>query len=288
MRAVYKHELSSHFTGLSGYVFGAFLLLFTGIYMLSYNLVQYYTNFEAVLGGMSFIFLVLIPILTMRVLAEERRQKTDQLLYSLPISMTDVVLGKFFAMLTVFAVPMAVICVYPLILSAYGPVHMPMAYSAIGGFFLLGAALIAMGTFVSSVTENQAVSAGLCFVVMLINYFIADVANLISASAAASLGAVTVVLLLVAVIVYLFTKNATVALTTAIVAEAAALVVYMVKPALYEGLMPNVFKALSLYQRFYALLNGILDLSTIVYYVSIIGAFLYLSVQSMEKRRWSE
>jgi len=202
--------------------------------------------------------------------------------------MTDVVLGKFFAMLTVFAVPMAVICVYPLILSAYGPVHMPMAYSAIGGFFLLGAALIAMGTFVSSVTENQAVSAGLCFVVMLINYFIADVANLISASAAASLGAVTVVLLLVAVIVYLFTKNATVALTTAIVAEAAALVVYMVKPALYEGLMPNVFKALSLYQRFYALLNGILDLSTIVYYVSIIGAFLYLSVQSMEKRRWSE
>ena len=288
MRAIYKHELSSHFTSLSGYVFGAFLLLFTGIYMLSYNLSMYYTNFEVVLGGMSFIFMVLVPILTMRVLAEERRQKTDQLLYSLPISMTDVVLGKFFAMLTVFAIPMAIICLYPLILSAYGNVHMPLAYGAIGGFFLLGAALIAMGTFVSSVTENQAVSAGLCFVVMLINYFIASIANLISASAGASLGAITVVVILVAVIVYLFTKNATVALSVAVVAEAAALVLYMVKPSVYEGLMPNVLKALSLYERFYSLLNGVLDLTSIVYYISVTGAFLYLSVQSMEKRRWSE
>ncbi|MBO5868532.1 MAG: ABC transporter permease subunit [Oscillospiraceae bacterium] len=288
MRAIYKHELSSHFTSLSGYVFGAFLLLFTGIYMLSYNLSMYYTNFEVVLGGMSFIFMVLVPILTMRVLAEERRQKTDQLLYSLPISMTDVVLGKFFAMLTVFAIPMVIICLYPLILSAYGNVHMPLAYGAIVGFFLLGAALIAMGTFVSSVTENQAVSAGLCFVVMLINYFISSIASLISASAGASLGAVTVVVILVAVVVYLFTKNATVALTVAVVAEAAALLVYMLKPALYEGLMPNVLKALSLYERFYSLLNGVLDITSIVYYISVTGAFLYLSVQSMEKRRWSE
>ena len=288
MRAIYKHELSSHFTSLSGYVFGAFLLLFTGIYMLSYNLSMYYTNFEVVLGGMSFIFMVLVPILTMRVLAEERRQKTDQLLYSLPISMTDVVLGKFFAMLTVFAIPMVIICLYPLILSAYGNVHMPLAYGAIVGFFLLGAALIAMGTFVSSVTENQAVSAGLCFVVMLINYFISSIASLISASAGASLGAVTVVVILVAVVVYLFTKNATVALTVAVVAEAAALLVYMLKPALYEGWMPNVLKALSLYERFYSLLNGVLDITSIVYYISVTGAFLYLSVQSMEKRRWSE
>ena len=265
MRAIYKHELSSHFTSLSGYVFGAFLLLFTGIYMLSYNLSMYYTNFEVVLGGMSFIFMVLVPILTMRVLAEERRQKTDQLLYSLPISMTDVVLGKFFAMLTVFAIPMVIICLYPLILSAYGNVHMPLAYGAIVGFFLLGAALV-----------------------MLINYFISSIASLISASAGASLGAVTVVVILVAVVVYLFTKNATVALTVAVVAEAAALLVYMLKPALYEGLMPNVLKALSLYERFYSLLNGVLDITSIVYYISVTGAFLYLSVQSMEKRRWSE
>lgn len=288
MKAVFKHELSAHFTGLSGYVFGAFLLLFTGIYVLSYNLSMLSVNFEYVLGGMSFIFMLIVPILTMRVLAEERRQRTDQLLYSLPISMTEVVLGKYLAMLVVFAIPMAIISLYPLVLSSYGDVCLPMAYSAIAGFFLLGAALIAMGTFVSSVTESQAVSAGLCFVVMLINYFLADLASLLSATAVASLIAVTVLVILVGVIVWLLTKNATVALAAAVALEGAALAVYLVKPALFEGLVPNALKALSLYQRFYDLLNGVLDIGSIVYYISVTGVLLFLSVQSMEKRRWSE
>lgn len=288
MKAVFKHELSAHFTGLSGYVFGAFLLLFTGIYVLSYNLSMLSVNFEYVLGGMSFIFMLIVPILTMRVLAEERRQRTDQLLYSLPISMTEVVLGKYLAMLVVFAIPMAIISLYPLVLSSYGDVYLPMAYSAIAGFFLLGAALIAMGTFVSSVTESQAVSAGLCFVVMLINYFLADLAGLLSATAVASLIAVTVLVILAGVIVWLLTKNATVALAAAVALEGAALAVYLVKPALFEGLVPNALKALSLYQRFYDLLNGVLDIGSIVYYISITGVLLLLSVQSMEKRRWSE
>ncbi len=89
MKAVLRHELSSCFTNLSGYVFGAFLLLFAGIYTMVYNLQSATTNFEYVLGSMSFVFLIIVPILTMRVLAEERRQKTDQLLYSLPLSMTQ-------------------------------------------------------------------------------------------------------------------------------------------------------------------------------------------------------
>lgn len=94
MKAVFRHELSSYFTNLTGYVFGAFLLLFAGIFTMVYNLKSALTNFEYVLGNMSFVFLVIVPILTMRVLAEERRQKTDQLLYSLPLTMTKVVLGK--------------------------------------------------------------------------------------------------------------------------------------------------------------------------------------------------
>ena len=113
MRAVFRHELSSYFTGVTGYVFSAFLLLFTGIYTMVYNLQSASVHFEYVLGSMSFVFLIIVPILTMRVLAEERRQKTDQLLYSLPLTMTQVVLGKFAAMLVVFAAPMAVICLYP-------------------------------------------------------------------------------------------------------------------------------------------------------------------------------
>ena len=177
MRAVFRHELSSYFTGVTGYVFSAFLLLFTGIYTMVYNLQSASVHFEYVLGSMSFVFLIIVPILTMRVLAEERRQKTDQLLYSLPLTMTQVVLGKFAAMLVVFAVPMAVICLYPVVLSAYGNVYLPAAYGAIVGFFFLGMALLAIGMYISSVTESQAVAAGLCFVVMLVNYFLSDLAG---------------------------------------------------------------------------------------------------------------
>ena len=288
MLAVIKHELSSYFTSLAGYVFGAFLLLFTGIYVLVYNLSVHYVNFEYVLGGMSFIFLVIVPILTMRVLAEERRQKTDQLLYSLPISMTEVVLGKYLAMLVVFAIPVGIICLYPLVLSAYGDVYMPLAYSAIVGFFFLGAALIAIGTFVSSVTESQAVSAGICFLAMLINYFIADLAGYISSAAVVSLISVTLTVILLAAVVRMLTKNTTAALGTAVVLEGAALAAYLADSSLFEGLFPNALKALSLYQRFYSLLQGVLDVGCFVYYITVIAVMLFLSVQSMEKRRWSE
>lgn len=288
MRAVFKHELSSYFTGLTGYVFGAFLLLFTGIFTLVINVAQYSVHFEYVFSGMSFIFLIIVPVLTMRVLSEERRHKTDQLLYSLPISMTEVVVGKYLAMLVVFAAPVAIISLYPLVLSAYGDVYLPMAYSAVLGFFCMGAALIAMGTFVSAVTENQAISAGLCFVVMLINYYIADLANFVSASPGASLVAVTVTVILAAVIVWRLTKNTTVALGTVAVLEGAALVVYLTNPTSFQGLFPSVMKTLSLYERFNSLLMGYLDLATFVYYISVIVVMLFLSVQAMEKRRWSE
>ena len=192
MRAVFRHELSSYFTGVTGYVFSAFLLLFTGIYTMVYNLQSASVHFEYVLGSMSFVFLIIVPILTMRVLAEERRQKTDQLLYSLPLTMTQVVLGKFAAMLVVFAVPMAVICLYPVVLSAYGNVYLPAAYGAIVGFFFLGMALLAIGMYISSVTESQAVAAGLCFVVMLVNYFLSDLAGFASSTAYSSLAALAV------------------------------------------------------------------------------------------------
>ena len=122
MKAVFRHELSSYFTGMTGYVFGAFLLLFAGIYTMAVNLNAGLSNFEYVLSNLSFIFLIIVPILTMRVIAEERRQRTDQLLYSLPLSMTGVALGKYAALLVVFLVPTGIICLYPLVLSAFGSV----------------------------------------------------------------------------------------------------------------------------------------------------------------------
>lgn len=288
MRAVLKHELSSYFTNLSGYVFGAFLLFFAGIYCMVYNIQSALVNFEYVLGGMSFVFLVIVPILTMRVLAEERRQKTDQLLYSLPLSMTKVVLGKYAAMLVIFVLPLAIISLYPVALSAYGNVHLPTAFSTIIGFFFLGAALIAIGTYISSVTESQAVAAGLCFVVMLVNYFIADLASFASTSAFGSLAALMLAALLACGIIYLMTKNGFASLMIAAVLESALMATYLFDSSVFAGLFPEIMENLSLFERFYSIINGVFDLTSIVYFISIIGVFLFLSVQSMEKRRWSE
>lgn len=288
MRAVLKHELSSYFTNVSGYVFGAFLLLFAGIYTMVYNIQSAMPNFEYVLGGMSFVFLVIVPILTMRVLAEERRQKTDQLLYSLPLTMTQVVLGKYIAMLAVFAVPLAVISLYPIVLTSFGNVHLPAAFSAIVGFFFLGAALIAVGMYISSVTESQAVAAGLCFVVMLVNYFIADLADMASTTAFGSLFMLMILALAASGVVYLMTKSGFTGLLCAAVLAGGIMLAYAFQPSAFEGLFPEIMKNLSLFERFYALIQGVFDLRSIVYFCSVIGVFLFLSVQSMEKRRWSE
>lgn len=288
MTAVFRHELSSYFKSVSGYVFGAFLLLFAGIYTTDINLNAGLTNFEYVLDYMCIIFLIIVPILTMRVVAEERRQRTDQLLYSLPLTMTEVVLGKYGALLVVFLAPMAVIGVYPLILSAFGNVYLPAAYSAWLGFFLLGAALLAIGMFISSLTESQAVAAGLCFLVMLVNYFITSLAGFISTTAFASFASFTVVVLALAGIVWFMTRSGLASGVLALVLEAVLLFFYAGDTSAFEGLFPEVMENLSLFDQFYQFVNGVFDLRAVVYLLSVSGLFLFLTVQSLEKRRWSE
>ena len=288
MTAVFRHELSSYFKSVSGYVFGAFLLLFAGIYTTDINLNAGLTNFEYVLDYMCIIFLIIVPILTMRVVAEERRQRTDQLLYSLPLTMTEVVLGKYGALLVVFLAPMAVIGVYPLILSAFGNVYLPAAYSAWLGFFLLGAALLAIGMFISSLTESQAVAAGLCFLVMLVNYFITSLADFISTTAFASFAAFTVVILALAGIVWFMTRSGLASGVLALVLEAVLLFFYAGDTSAFEGLFPEVMENLSLFDQFYQFVNGVFDLRAVVYLLSVSGLFLFLTVQSLEKLRWSE
>ena len=167
MIAVCKHELRGYFHSLTAYVFGAFLLAVVGVGAMLYNLQAAVSNFEYVLSFSSLVFVVIVPILTMRVLAEERRQKTDQLLYSLPITTTQVVLGKYLALLAVYLIPLAVICVYPLIFAQFGEVYLPTSYGSIFAFFVMGTALMAVGVFLSSLTENQGFAAGITIAVIL-------------------------------------------------------------------------------------------------------------------------
>ena len=288
MKAVFLHEISSLFTNVTGYVFAAFLLLFAGIYTMIYNLNAGLANFEYVLGNMAFIFLIIVPILTMRIIAEERRQKTDQLLYSLPLRMSQVVLGKYFSMLVLFLVPLAIIALYPLVLSLFGNLYLPAAFSALAGFFFLGAALLSIGMFISSLTESQAIAAGVCFAVMLVNYFISDLSSYVSSSSAASYIALAAAALLLGLIFRAMTKNNFASLVFIIILEAALLTAFIAGASHFSGLFAQLIEQLSLFERFYALISGVFDLRSIVYFLSVIAVFLFLTVQSLEKRRWSE
>ena len=288
MIAVLKRELNSYFKGIIGYLFAAFLLVFAGIYTMAFNLSGQYAYFEYALDSISFIYLIGVPILTMRAVAEEKRQKTDQLLYSLPISVTSVVVGKYFAMLAVLLVPTLVMACYPLVLTLFGNPYLPTAYSSLFAFFMLGATLLSIGLFISSVTESQIASAVICLVTMLILYFMSDLASFVSADATASLIALGILAVICAVIFYLFTKNWVVSFLIGGLGLGGLLVWFNVDAAAFSGLFPNVMKSLSAFDRFYGFINGVFDLTAIVYFLSVIAVFLFFSVQVLEKRRWSE
>lgn len=287
MRAIYEKELRSSFCSVTGFLFAAFVLLFTGIYCMAINLSGGYPNFEYTLSNMTFIFLVAIPVLTMRSVAEERRQRTDQLLYSLPLSMTKVVLGKYFAMLTVVALPFAVMALYPLVLALYGSVNLLSAYGNLLAFFLLAASLVAVGMFMSALAENQVIAAVLTFVSLLVLFFLGDLATYIPTTATASYLALAAMAALLSLLLLYLTKSFPVAAIALVVLEVGMGAVFYVKPSLLEGLVPELLGGLSVFDRYSAFVGQIFDLTGIVYFISFSAVFLFLTVQALEKRRWS-
>ena len=287
MIAVFKHELRGYFRSLTAYVFGAFLLAAVGLGAVLYNLEQAVSNFEYVFDVGCLAFVVIVPILTMRVIAEERRQRTDQLLYALPITTTQVVLGKYLALLVVFLIPLAVVSVYPLIFAQFGEVYLPTAYGSIFAFFVLGAALIAVGVFISSLTDNQGFAAGIGIAVILLNYFSVSLSESVSATSSGSILAMAALILLLGAVIQYLTRNKDLAWGVCLVLYAALVVTAWVDPSVFEGLLPAVMEQLSLFERFYVFINGVFDLTGIIYYLTVIVLFLFLSVQSLEKRRYN-
>lgn len=288
MTAIFRREVASYFKGMLGYLIAAFVLVFAGIYTMAYNLSGVYANFEYTLSAIAFIYLIGVPILSMRTLAEERRQKTDQLLYALPIRLSDVVLGKYLAMLTVLAVPTLVMALYPLILSQFGKVSFATAYGALLAFFLLGACLLSVGLFISSVTESPVASAVVTLVVVLLLYFMSGLADFVSSDASSSLLALVLLALVFALALWMLSKNPIVAALTALVAVGVLLGWYAFDSSAFEGLFGQIMTQLSVFDRFYTFVDGVFDLTAVVYDVSMSAVFLFLSVQALEKRRWSE
>lgn len=287
MRAIFQHELRGAFHGLAAYLFCAFLLVFVGVGAMIYNIQAAVANFEYVLQFVCIGLVVIVPVLTMRSFAEERRQKTDQLLYSLPLGTWDIVAGKYLALVTVFLVPMVFISAYPLLFSLYGEVYLPSAYGSLLAFLLLGAALIAAGIFVSSLAESQGFAAGIAIAAFLLNYYSVSLAEQVSATALGSLLALGVTALLLALLIRALTRNAALAWGVGGVCALAALVVYLIDAAKLEGLLPTLMEKLSLFERFYPFVNGIFDWTSVVFYGSVIVFFLFLTVMSLEKRRYN-
>ncbi len=287
MIAVLKHELKNYFHSLTAYLFCAFLLVFVGIGAMMYNIRSAVANFELVLAFVCIGMVVIVPVLTMRVLSEEKKQKTDQLLYSLPLKGTQIILGKYFSLLVIFMIPMCIVSLYPLIFAQYGEVYLLTSYGSLLAFFMMGAALIAIGTFISSLTENQGFAAGIAIPALLLNYYSVSLAEHVSATAFGSLAALCVGVLLIALVVRHMTQNGKLAYGIGIAGVLALAAAYITDSSRYEGLLAKIMSQVSLFERFYTFVNGVFDVTSIVFYVTVIIFFLFLSVQSLEKRRYN-
>lgn len=288
MLAIYKRELKSYFHSMTGCVFIAFLVMFTGIYFMAYNLNAGYPYFSYTLSGSLIVFLVGIPLLTMRSFSEERKTKTDQLLLTAPVSLTKVVLGKYSAMVTVLAVPNVIFCLFPLLIKLQGTAYLLVDYSSIAVFFLLGCVYLAIGMFMSSLTESQIIAFISTFGILLLLYLWDGILSFLPSSALSGMIGILLILTLIVVYIYHMTKNWMLAAGIEAVGIAAALIVYFVKSSLYENLLTKLLGRLALADVFMNISSSnIVDVSGLLLYVSILIIFVFLTIQTIQKRRWS-
>ena len=287
MTAIYKRELKSYLTSMVGYLFIFFVLVLTGIYFSAYQLSAAYPKFETTLSAVTFVFLIGVPILTMRVLAEERKQKTDQLLLTAPVSVGNIVTGKYLALVTVYAIQILVLCTYPLIMSKFGTVDFGTAYTAILGFFLLGCANIAIGLFMSALTESQVIAAVLTFVLLFAFYMMNGISSFFSKTSMSTCVTFGLLILAAAIIVYTMIKNVLISAAVGVIGEVILVIVYLLKSSIFEGGIQKVLDIFNLSGHFDNFTNNIFDIKGIVYFLSVIAVCLFLTMQSILKRRWN-
>lgn len=180
MLAILKREIKSYFQNVIGWLFVSAIIAVYGVYFFAYNLQNGYPYVSYPLSSITFVLLIAVPILSMRCLAEERKSKVDQLLLTAPVSVGKIVLAKYFAMVAVFSVAVAIIAVTPLVLTFFGTVPIGESYVAILGFWLMGCLFLAIGLFLSSITESQVIAAVLSFVVLFLCYMMDAIISLIT------------------------------------------------------------------------------------------------------------
>ena len=244
MTAIFKRELKSYLTSMVGYLFIFFVLVLTGIYFSAYQLSGGYSKFETTLSALTFVFLIGVPILSMRVLAEERKQKTDQLSYA-------------------------------------------SAYTGILGFFLLGCANLAIGVFMSALTESQVIAAVLTFVFLFAFYMMNGISSFFSQTSMSTAVAFGLLIVAIAIIIYTMIKNVLISVVIGAVGEIALVIVYVVKSSIFQGGIQKVLNVFNLSGHYDNFTKGVFDVTGIVYFISVIAICLFLTMQSIQKRRWN-
>lgn len=288
MKAIYKRELRSYFTSMIGCAFAAVLTVIGGVYFMVYNLTSGYPYFSYSLSGVIFAVLIMVPVLSMKCFAEERKNKTDQLLLTSPVPLTKIILGKYFAMITVFAIPCLIYCLFPLIIKFQGNAHLLVDYSSILAFYLLGCVFIGIGMFLSSLTESPVIAAISTFGVLFFLYMLDNLLNYVPTSALSGVIITILFLSLAAGLIYHITKNQIIARIAEIAGLVLSIAVYFIKSSVFENFIHDILEHFVLTGVFYNFAqNYIFDIGGLLYYLSVIILFIFLTVQAFQKRRWS-
>lgn len=287
MTAIFKREFKSCFTGMIGWVIAAVSLFFLGLYFTNRNLLYASSDFASVLYTMTMILLFLLPAISMRSFAEERKNKTDQLLLTSPVSIPAIVAGKFLAELAVFALPLAAAVVMPLLLQAFGTVSLVAAYSALLGYLLLGGACLAVGTWISALTENQILAYLATFGALLVAYLMNGIQTMFTTGNLLAFIVFMIVLLVASVLVGVICKRLAAGAVVFCAGAVVLFVLFQLRPAWLLTAFNAVLSALALFEPFKDIVGGMFSIPAIVYYLSVMGLFLFLTGQALERRRWN-
>lgn len=287
MTAIFKREFKSCFTGMIGWVIAAVSLFFLGLYYTNRNLLYASSDFATVLYTMTMILLFLLPAISMRSFAEERKNKTGQLLLTSPVGIPSIVAGKYLAEVAVFALPLAAAVIMPLILTAFGTVSLVAAYSALLGYLLLGAACLAVGTWISALTENQILAYLATFGALLVAYLMNGIQTMFTTGNLLAFVVFMVIVLVAAILVGVSCKRLTAGLTVFCIGAAAVFILFLARPAWLLTAFNAVLDALALFEPFKDIVGGMFSIPAIVYYLSVIGLFLFMTGQALERRRWN-
>ena len=290
MKAIFKRELRGYFHGMMGYVLTAFLMAAAGLYFLALNLgygltdFGYYTLYRTI-----FMLLLYIPVLTMRSFAEERHSRTDQLLLTSPVPMWGIVLGKYFALCVIFAVPCVVDVAMILVLKVLGATAVSTAanFASLLCYYLMGCAAIAVGVFLSSLTENQIIAAISGVAALLLAYMMPSLRTMFTAGSAVALAVFTAIGAVLSVVAGLRSRSFTLGCLTFAGCCAALTALFLLQSSWLTEAFSAVLSALCLFTPFEDFVNSSFSIPTLVYYLTVAVLFLFFTVQGLEKRRWN-